>query len=70
MSQFKLTFWQRRRLLGQFRAATDARTYRRTLVVLELDRGRSAAEIAVVLGMSRPRVYNWAAAFGTTHRSP
>ena len=67
MSQFKLTFWQRRRLLGQLRAATDVRTYRRTLAVLELDRGRSAAEIAVVLGMSRQSVYNWAAAFARDH---
>ena len=47
----------------QLRTTTDARTYRRTLAVLELDRGRSAADIADMLGVTRQSVYNWAAAF-------
>jgi hypothetical protein len=58
MSRFRLTYWQRRRLLGQLKAVTDARPYRRTLAVLELDRGRSAAEVAEMLGVTRQSVYN------------
>src|SRR5512135_2080869 len=63
MSRFKLTHWQRRRLRRQFKAAEDARTYRRTLAVLELDRGRTAADVAAMLGVTRQSVHNWAAAF-------
>ena len=39
MSRLKPKHWQRRRLPQQLKAASDARTYRRTLAVLELDRG-------------------------------
>src|SRR5512135_1419413 len=67
MSRFKLTYWQRRRLLGQLRTVNDARTYCRTLAVLELDRGRSAAEVAEMLGVTRQSVYNWAATFARDH---
>jgi transposase len=63
MSQMKLKPWQRRRLRQQFKATSDARTFRRTLAVLELDRGRSAADIAIMLGVTRQSVHNWAAAF-------
>lgn len=63
MSRFKLKHWQRRRLDQQLKTARDARTYRRTLAVLELDRGRPAADIADVLGVTRQSVHNWAAAF-------
>ena len=49
MSRLKLTHWQRRRLHQQLKSTSDARTYRRTLAVLELDRGRSAADIAAML---------------------
>src|SRR2546421_3700635 len=63
MSRFKLKHWQRRRLRRQLKSASDARTYRRTLAVLELDRGRSATEIADMLGVTRQSVHNWAAAF-------
>ena len=63
MSRLKLKHWQRRRLRQQLKGASDARTYRRTLAVLELDRGRSAADIAAMLGVSRQSVHNWAAAF-------
>src|SRR3954453_15345793 len=62
MSGFKLKHWQRRQLRQQLDGTTDARTYRRTLAVLELDRGRPA-EIAEMLGVPRQSVYNWAAAF-------
>lgn len=63
MSRLKLTHWQRRRLHQQLKVTSDARTYRRTLAVLELDRGRSAADIAAMLGVTRQSVHNWAAAF-------
>jgi transposase len=63
MSRLKLKHWERRRLRQQLKAASDARTYRRTLAVLELDRGRSAVDIAAMLGATRQSVHNWAAAF-------
>jgi transposase len=63
MSRLKLKHGQRRRLRRQLKSTSDARTYRRTLAVLELDRGRSAADIAAMLGVSRQSVHNWAAAF-------
>lgn len=63
MSQFELKHWERRRLRQQLEAASDTRTYRRTLAVLELDRGRSAVDIAAMLGVTRQSVHNWAAAF-------
>jgi transposase len=63
MSGFKLKYWQRRQLRHQLDETADARTYRRTLAVLELDRGRPAAEIADMLGVARQSVYNWAADF-------
>lgn len=63
MSRLKLTYWQRRRLRQQLGTTSDARTYRRTLAVLELDRGRSAADIAAMLGVTRQGVHNWAATF-------
>jgi transposase len=68
MSRFKLKPWQRRRLRRQLKAAEDARTYRRTLAVLELDRGRTAADVAAMLGVTRQSVHNWAAAFATPTR--
>jgi transposase len=63
MSRLKLKHSQRHRLHQQLKATSDARTYRRTLAMLELDRGRSAAEIAAMLGVTRQSVHNWAAAF-------
>src|SRR5512135_3477020 len=67
MSRFKLTYWHRRRLLGQLKTTAEARIYRRTLAVLELDRGRSASEVAEMLGVTRQSVDNWAAAFARDH---
>src|SRR3954465_9838022 len=63
MSRLKLTYWQRRRLRQRLQTPSDSRTYRRTLAVLELDRGRSAADIAAMLGVTRQSIHNWAAAF-------
>jgi transposase len=59
-NRLKLTKRQRSRLRRQLNTATDVRLYRRTLAVLELDRGRSAAEVAVMLGVTRQSVHNWA----------
>jgi transposase len=63
MSRSKLKHWQRRRLRQQLKETSDVRTYRRTLAVLELDRGRSATDIAAMLGVTRQTVHNWSAAF-------
>src|SRR4051812_9736192 len=63
MSGFKLKHWQRHQLRRHLDETADAHTYRRTLAVLELDRGRPAAEIAEMLGVARQSIYNWAAAF-------
>jgi transposase len=63
MSRLKLTYRQRRHLRQQLKATPDARTYRRVLAVLELDRGRSAAAVAAMLGVARQSVHNWASAF-------
>jgi transposase len=63
MSRHKLKHWQRRRLRQQLKATSDAHTYRRTLAVLELDRGRTVTDIAAMLGVTRQSVHNWAAAF-------
>jgi len=62
MGRLKLSASQRRLRL-QLQTASDARLYRRTLAVLELDRGRSAADIADMLGVTRQSVHNWAAAY-------
>jgi transposase len=63
MSRPHLTRRQRDRLRLQLGTASDARTYRRTLAVLELDRGRSAADVAAMLGVTRQSIHNWAAAY-------
>jgi transposase len=63
MSRFQLKYWQRRRLRRELMTTADAHLYRRILAVLELDRGRSAADIAEMLGVTRQSIHNWAAAF-------
>ena len=69
MSRLHLTSWQRSRLRRQLAETRDARLYRRTLAVLEFDRGRSAADIARMLGVTRKAVYDWVAAY-TQARDP
>lgn len=59
MNRRQLTPWQRRQLKRQLQEASDSRLYRRTLAVLEYDRGRSVEEIAGSLGVTRQSVYNW-----------
>ena len=63
MSQLNLTSWQRHRLRRQLAATEDVRLYRRTLAVLEFDYGRSASDIARMLGVTRQTVYNWIEAY-------
>lgn len=67
MDGFTLTNWQRRRLERQLQEADDVPVYRRTAALLDLARGRSAAEVARTLGVSRQSIYNWAAAYTAGH---
>src|SRR5262245_53948580 len=64
MSQLKLTAGQRQGLRRQLGRAGGARLYRRTLAVLEYDRGRPVTAIAEMLGVTRQAVHNWVAAYG------
>jgi transposase len=63
MSLVQLTSSQRRKLRAQLRRAEDASHYRRVLAVLELDRGKTVAEVADLLRVTRQSVYNWASSF-------
>ena len=67
MSQLDLTAWQRRRLRRQLTETLDARVLRRTLAVLEFDRGRPVADLARMLGVTRQSVYNWVQAYCQAH---
>src|SRR5947209_16024211 len=67
MSRLNLTSWQRRRLRRQLAETRDTRLFRRTLAVLEFDHGRSAADIARMLGVTRQSVYNWVQAYTLDH---
>ena len=67
MDSLKLNAWQRRRLRRQLRATRDARLYRRTLAILEVDRGRSVPDVATSLGVEPRTIYYWAAAYLRGH---
>src|SRR3954470_6217891 len=67
MGRLNLTSWQRRRLRRQLAKTRDARLFRRTLAVLEFDDGRSAADIARMLGVTRQAVYDWIEAYTEGH---
>ena len=67
MSQLDLTAWQRRRLRRQLAETLDARVFRRTLAVLEFDRGRPVADVARMLGVTRQSIYNWMEAYSQAH---
>lgn len=67
MGQLKLTSWQRRRLRRQLTETLDARLFRRTLAVLEFDYGRSVADLARMLGVTRQSVYNWIETYTQDH---
>jgi len=67
MTDLKLTRWQRLRLQRQLKETQDARVYQRTLAILEASRGRSIAQIAQMLGVTRQSVYNWIEAYAQAH---
>src|SRR2546421_4625999 len=63
MSIVQLTAPQRRQLRAKLRSAGHVGYYRRLLAVLELDRGKSVAEVADLLRVTRQSIYNWARFF-------
>jgi transposase len=67
MDRLKLNAWQRRRLRRQLRATRDARLYRRTLAILEVDRGRSVRDVALSLGVEPRSIYYWVEAYLQDH---
>ena len=56
MDGLQLSAGQRRHLRRQLEETTSARVFRRTLAVLDVDRGESAADVAYHLGVSRQTV--------------
>jgi transposase len=67
MSRLNLTSRQRQRLRRRLAETRDARLYRRILAVLEFDHGRSAADIARMLGVTRQSIYNWIEVYSRDH---
>jgi transposase len=67
MSRLNLTSWQRQRLRRQLAVARDVRLFRRPLAVLEFDHGRSAADVARMLGVTRQSVYVWVEVYARNH---
>lgn len=63
MSRRRWTIQPHHRLERQLHDTPDARTYRRTLALLEYSRGQPIARIAETLGVTRQSVYNWLAAY-------
>lgn len=63
MDSERLTGKERRQLLDVLRRTHDSRQYRRALAVLESGCGKTAAEIAEMLRVSRQSVYNWIEGF-------
>jgi transposase len=63
MNPVRLTPQQRFRLRHQLRTTDDLGTYRRTLALLELDRGSAITEVAIRLGVSRRTVHGWIATY-------
>lgn len=59
MDLLPLTPQQRFRLRRLRDSTRDAGVLRRALALLQLDRGRPAAEVAAELGVTRQSVYNW-----------
>ena len=59
MDGLRLTAAQQRLLPETLRRTHDARVYKRTLAVLECGRGRSKAEVARSLSVTRQSVHNW-----------
>jgi transposase len=67
MDSLKLNTWERRRLRRQLRATRDARIYRRTLAILEVDRGRPVGDVATSFGVEPRTIYYWIEAYLQDH---
>lgn len=65
MQGFKLTWHQRKRLRRQLRQTKEASVFRRTLAILEYDRGEAVARTAQRLCVTSRSVYRWLAAFSS-----
>ena len=59
MRAIHLTIAQRQLLRAGLDAPPRTGFYRRALALLALDEGRSVAEVAELLGVTRQRIYNW-----------
>jgi transposase len=59
MDSERLNANERRQLIRLLRRTNDVRQYRRALAVLESGCGKTVAEIAQMLRVSRQSVYNW-----------
>jgi hypothetical protein len=66
MNDQRLAASQKRPLTAIVRRTHDTRQYRRALAVRECDTGKSAAQIAQVLRVSRQSVYSWIEGFWQT----
>jgi transposase len=68
MSQFRLKALQRRRLRRLLHETSDLNLYRRCLALLEVDSGRSVADVARSLGVTRQSIHSWIARFDDAGR--
>jgi len=59
MRTLHLSTRERRQLERQLRKSQDVRLYRRTLAILQVDRGATVTEVALALRVSRPSIYRW-----------
>lgn len=66
MESERLRANERRQLMTLLRRTNDVRQYRRTLAILEFGGGKTVAEIAQMLQVSRQSVYNWIEDFRCT----
>src|SRR5262245_34074386 len=67
MSKRMLTRQQRYRLRQQWMHTHDAALCRRSLAILEIDQGKSVADVAHGLGVTRQSVYNWLDSYAESH---
>jgi transposase len=67
MDELALSRRQRLQLEEQLRRTRDAHVYRRTLAILEWDRGQPISQIARMLCVNRRSVYRWIEAYGEAH---
>lgn len=63
MKGHKFSWWQRQRLQKQLHQTDDVRVYRRTLALLEYDRGEKVSAIAQRLEVDRRSIQRWIAIF-------